>query len=481
MPFQTKAGSFERSKINVISAVEGVPSVRSRLERFTIAQTRVPVDEGAYDTIPTASLRRSVLPSMVFAVDGSDLEAEVVSSYPGAKVVYLTVATVLYRMDCHRGLVRKVGFPPHERDGLVMANCSPFALPLNNVIMDDCADPRESFRKAVYESLAETRPYENGAVRPESLLETYEHLLSLKVSEDGAAGKKSTRCAVTGCREAYVPHGGLRTCPCSRQETWYSTDRLGFWEDFGEELVSGSSYGEFRQVVELLHVVNLLRMLFDPACGAIPGASADNLLVMVDGPLAVFRHPSWLSRSIQKELGRLNAILTGQGSHPFAVIGIEKTGAFVDHFSWLDRHPSFPSAGDPVTRATRFPAGTLVTFDDVYIYSRITPRSDTGRERRPYGDETYFGKKVFYKNATGQRLVLTAWLPEGGSFPTFSRMGDITDILDEVGATRYENALVPLMEAHSEASLARNVGGRILTLHAISAMGINTGSGAGGS
>ena len=61
-----------------------------------------------------------------------------------------------------------------------------------------------------------------------------------------------------------------------------------------------------------------------------------NLAIVLDGPLAVFGHPAWLSHAIYHELKRINETTRKVIDNDLLLIGVEKSGAFVDHYEVLD-------------------------------------------------------------------------------------------------------------------------------------------------
>ena len=129
-------------------------------------------------------------------------------------------------------------------------------------------------------------------------------------------------------------------------------------------------------------------------------------------------------------------------------MGLEKSGNFVEHFERLDINQS----GD----SERFPSGSAFLLDNDYIKQNIQFSTST----EPYGKATYFGRKFFYKTASGQRLVpvvasysanerdiLTAEISQ------FSRLKDIMQLLDKLISSRYPNSITPLISAHAQAAI----------------------------
>ena len=62
----------------------------------------------------------------------------------------------------------------------------------------------------------------------------------------------------------------------------------------------------------------------------------DDIAFVMDGPLAIFGMPAWVKGHIQDEIERIHQDLLTQGRRRLLLIGMEKTGEFVDHFEELD-------------------------------------------------------------------------------------------------------------------------------------------------
>ena len=112
-----------------------------------------------------------------------------------------------------------------------------------------------------------------------------------------------------------------------------------------------------------------------------------------------------------------------------------------------------------------FPNESFLLLTDEYIRRHIVPSV----ERRQYGRNTYFGRKVLYKSALGHRLVVNVacFSEEQQDLSTagleqFPRFADAMTLLDEVSSNLYPNSVSPLIAANSEASIPLNLGKRIL-------------------
>jgi len=138
------------------------------------------------------------------------------------------------------------------------------------------------------------------------------------------------------------------------------------------------------------------------------------------------------------------------------IIGIEKTGTFVTHFEEIDQ---------TATGASFFPNGTYALLTDKYIKERVIfSQSD-----KPYGQDTYFGRKFFYKAKSGARIVATIPMLDDAQdditinditkYPSFDR---ICALLDKLVSSRYPNSVGPVISAHSHAAIPLTLGGKVL-------------------
>src|SRR5205085_8802997 len=138
------------------------------------------------------------------------------------------------------------------------------------------------------------------------------------------------------------------------------------------------------------------------------------------------------------------------------IVGIEKSGNFVTHFEDVDKRED----GSP-----HFPPRTYFLPTDKYIKERVIYSDSTKR----YGIDTYFGRKFFYKAASGARIVAsipflraqqdTLDSDEPSAFPQF---GTVCALLDKLVTSQFANALAPLVSAHAQAAIPLHLGQKVL-------------------
>lgn len=386
-------------------------------------------------------------PRFILALDGSYAEVNVKNGYPGAKVGYCTVASVLLDLTLVSQLDINRPADPIEFRKTEQAASVDAALPGSNVITRRQNSARASFREELYDLLSDIVVDEDDRA---TLLSTYEALLSLKPTTNPQSCPYSES---HGCRAHLTVGVGCARCPgCGRPI--YSTDALRVHERFREIGSNGESFGLVMQVVERLLLVHFLRCFERRQLLERLGS----LAFFVDGPLAVFGPPAWLSAAISRELKRLNQNVRASTGNDLLILGIEKTGEFVEHFEEIDQTET--------PGCQLFSPRQFILLTDQYIKERIL-YSDSSKR---YGEDTYFGRKFFYKTLSGARIV--ASIPFLSDAQDTIAQSDISlypqfpvacNLLDHVVSSRYANAVSPLIAANAQAAIPLHLGSKVLT------------------
>lgn len=387
------------------------------------------------------------LPRFILAIDGSCTEVDVKNGYPGAKIGYCTAASVLLDLALVRQLDEERPIDPVEFRKTEQAASIDAALPGSNVVTRRQNSARASFREELYDLFTDIVVDEDDRT---NLLSTYEALLALKptINPQSCPYKESH-----GCDAQFTIVHGCTVCPsCGRPV--YSTDALRIHERFKDIGKNGEVFGLVMQVIERLLAVHFLRC-FERRNFL---SRLESLAFFIDGPLAVFGPPAWLSAAISKELKRLNQKVQSNTGQDLLMIGIEKTGAFVQHFEEIDQTETL---GQKL-----FSIRQHIMLTDQYIKTRIL-YSDSHKR---YGEDTYFGRKFFYKTQSGARIVATIpFLNDAQDTITtdeislYPQFATICTLLDRVVSSRYANAVSPLIAANAQAAIPLQLGSKVLT------------------
>jgi hypothetical protein len=436
VPYEGEFASYR--SINRITQTDRVKSLLTKARVITPeAQTTALMPKEA----PTAT---ATPPSFVVAIDGSYAEVPVKNGYPGAHVGYVTVASVLLNLTDLAALDEERPIDPSEFRKTEQAATVDAALPGTNVVTRDHRSARAAFREAVFEVFHDAVVDADDRT---TLLDTFNHLLQYKPQTSPQT------CPHDGCDKQLTVLPNTATCVCNQQRRIYSTDALRIHERFNEVGSNGEAFGLVMQIWERILLIHLLRCF--ESRGWLKGLA--KLAFFVDGPLGVFGPPAWLSAAISRELKRLNSCVRRETGSDILMVGIEKSGNFVSHFDEID--PS-ETAGE-----FRFKTRSYMLLTDKYIKQRIA-LSDSDRR---YGQDTYFGRKFFYKTASGARIVgsIPFLTEEQDTLETddpslYPQFGNVCAILDALVSSRFPNSLSPLISAHAHAAIPLHLGAKVL-------------------
>ncbi len=438
MPYQGEYAGYQA--LRRVAESDQVKTLLSRCKTCTAATG------STSSCLPAeAPQNTKTLPRFVLAIDGSDTEVPVKTGYPGARVGYCTVASVLIDLNLVDKLDSNRPIEPRKYRETHKAAAIDVALPGSNVVTRRQTSARVSFREELFDHLQAMVIDEDD---PVPLIKTYEALLSLKpkghlqkcpYESDGCANTVHVECGCNDCTACHKPV--------------FSTDALRIHERFNDLGTNGETFAYVRQILERILLVHILRCLEKRKL--LDGLS--KMVFFLDGPLAVFGPPAWLSAAISYELKRINALVRKHAGTDLIIVGIEKTGEFVVHFDEIDQTET--------PGKSLFKPRDYLLMTDTYIKERIQQTTSTRR----YGQDTYFGRKFFYKTKTGARIV--------GNIPFLDEAQDTIDtddvtlypqfaatceLLDKLVSSRYPNAVEPIVSAHAEASIPLNLGSKVL-------------------
>jgi hypothetical protein len=438
--------SDEFAQHKIIGRFVNDAEVKSLLERC-----RAPVKQpGSRITGRQDIPRRNWRPANVIAIDGSHFEVPYEKGFPGAELGFVSIASVFIDIEQLDAISGRPTIDPVAFSRVESANTMTVALPSANMVVDGQHDARSSFRHEWEAILLRARP----DAESETLLETYQALLAHKPKDN------EQKCPLMGeCSDErkFYPDPSKGRCACGRFNI-YSTDILRIHERFTDTSSNGETFGEVMRVLEHLWLVAYLRAIEQKAeQDPIWWSFFENTAFVVDGSLAVFGHPAWLSQAIKVELHRINSKVKRHIGNNILVFGIEKSGRFFDHLIRLDQQDN----GSP----DRLDPQTVVLLDDTYIKRNIVI-SDS---MKPHGKDTYYGRPFLYKTKSKAMIVgISAILDDKQDDRStaepeqFPRLGDMLDLLDKLVSMRYPNAVIPLISAHAEAAIPLRMGEKVL-------------------
>jgi hypothetical protein len=377
----------------------------------------------------------------ILAVDGSRAAVEARAGFPSARYGFVQASAVLLDLEAYEGqraaqFVNPVVLRDARRNALVSLD-----LPTSGAYLGEGMNIRDSWRRAIFDLFSSRGVSVDGETT--SLLD---QLFSLQGRPDKpATSVEVPRCPNGTCASGPIEVQRVGTACATCAGDIYPTDALRITESVTDQGPNEEALGRLMQVVELLVLTAFLGILYRQARSALRDTA-----FIADGPLAVFGEAAKLK---SRALRYVQAMTLSAGG-PF-VMGLEKSGQFVDFAEALARHAAI---------APR----TLIEIDDE-VLGRIRNDPDTS----DYGQETYWGRKFIYYSADRSVLVLSVPPPSGEAYgrgvgqsapASYPALPSLLRVIDRTGSSMYRNAIVPSILAHDVAAYPIGVGTEILTL-----------------
>ncbi len=400
--------------------------------------------------LPATVGPRGLMPNItrVIAIDGSHISSRVKNGYPGAEAALLRIAAIVLDIEKVRNPGHRTFLSPKEMRDLERCSAVDAVIPGRNVTEKGRQDdsPIRFFRRTIWEIL-QGRLEQNH----ETLLDTMITITSTRKDD------YEIMCPVEDCERKVSPDPSQPTiCPCEEREPVYPTDSLRLQERFEENGHNGQVYTLVRQVTEQLVLMNILRYFDQHGTQEF----IDHTAFIIDGPLAIYGMPAWLKPYLQAEVVRIHDKFRQNGHLGLLLFGIEKGGEFLEHLRELDQ-PGENDSEPPI------PNKTVLAPDTQYIHHYIIAKA---AKTKDYGKDTYYSRKLLYKNATGQHSVITTPMINDASQDlsncqpeAFPRLGNALELMDELSSYLYQDSFAPLVRAHAHAAIPIKVGTRILS------------------
>lgn len=410
--------------------------------------------------IPYADVSNLELPQNIIAVDGSNHETSIQDHLPSTKLGYVKIGSMLVDLTKYADLRVEDGrFVDPFKVASLQNDNQPitFTLPSANVKWRGSRSVRESFRASLDDQLLKRGRFKE-ADHKTSLRSTLFLLASNRSGDMGTASSNSlklARCPNPECKlENIELFDVLEQQVCKCGEKLYPSDCLRIWETISETQSNVEGLNRAMMAIEHMMPVHYIRQVFEKS-----PMSLANLAFFVDGPLAIFGNCAWLHACVMKYLYRVNEALVKRGQEEILMVGIQKTGQVVEHFSLLEKYVKNRS---------------IMAVDDDYRYQYIFGNREPSKNG--FGAETYYGQDFLLKTTSGRFFVFALPYPflEKSSSDYFQHKKIEPDrylnlkrairLIEHFESDLFQNAVVPVALAHRYTSISLAPGAQVLDL-----------------
>ncbi len=408
------------------------PAVIDFLKRCTFQETD---PEDALEDIESLNLEGIGLNPIkrVMAADGGIVELPFREGFPSTTMGFIQYGVSYFEMADLEELEKMEFIGLNDIKKLNNFNLIHFVLVGKNIRLTECENIKDSFRISLYEHFMKTN------VEDYNLMDTLSWIMFKEYNQFNERHFVSVQCP--HCEESTrifksTMKDYASKCPhCG--ETIYLTDVLRLHQKVTDDSAS-SIQTPLSLLLEQMLLVHYIRISLD-----IDPNRLNETLFIRDGPLAFFDALSNFSGDVYDLFKYLLE------NHDLFLVGIEKSGAFVDFAHSISPHMK---------------NGSYMLLSSDYIYDYI--KCGSHRNNKGYGYNSYYGCDVIFKSLKGDIYVLTVPATERSMLDpkkeNFKNLDVILDTLTRLKSDRYDNAVLPIALVNKTVSISDVPGSAIL-------------------
>lgn len=416
---------FERASKIAHTHVLNNPEVQSFVASCTLPSAPESADvEQMQQPLPKVSARLQ----HVIAIDGGMTEAVVRKEMPSASLTFMTFGPLTLCLEDLQQLDATPFIGPEDMARLKNLQRYSLSVPTRAILVNGARSFSEGVRLAIHHFLS-------NPARPELMVALRWLLFREWLPEAERQPWYIPQCPNRSCNQQKIKfeYSGPASLPCPQcGRDIYVSDGLRLYERIDDEQGAAGIMSYLLTTLEQLVLVHVIRALL-----RLKPAVLREILLIKDGPLAFFGNVAPLRKPMQELMQWLAD--KDQGNPLICLVGLEKSGAFVDHAALLE---------------PKLKKGHYLILSNDYIYKYIVPGDPGGA---PFGSNTYYGAKVIYKSERGDIFVATIPMATFKSTPMLDDLFNAAEVLSVTGELRcsmYDNALIPIVLANRLVSLA---------------------------
>lgn len=390
---------------------------------------------------------------LIIAIDGGLTEVMVQEKYPSSSYTFYSFGGLLFQTADLEALRAKPFIEPEDMAKLRNIQRFQFVMPTVNLTLKGCGSLVESVRRSIFDFFAESHDGEQPLIVALRWLLFQEYNPHMSDHDRVWTLGSCPNCQAPRIK---MPPGMYvqRDCPHCHQLV-FLTDVFRLHEVVDNDEGARGILGYLMAVLEQMLLVHLIKTIWN-----IKRSMLGDVLFILDRPLAFFGQTANMHEPMRRLLNFFadDPVLSGpQGAIGIKVVGVEKSGAFVEH-------------ADAIRDS--IPLGHVLVLGNDYIYRYISPGA--GDPQEPFGRTSYYGSKAIFKAADGNMYVLTLPTREPLLAPTVDDLMNFDVIAHNIAKLKchmYDNALIPIALVNKLVSLSDHPSKKILTAFAKAQIG----------
>lgn len=370
----------------------------------------------------------------ICAIDGSYLEVPLSKRFPSRTIGYFHMGFLIFDYLDYSCLKHDTIIDPQKLKQLEESCTFSFELPIQNIILSNQTNLLNSVRYVLHSIFSSSKytPFQKNCLYDITewiLREEWQNKLT-----DEIVLEKCPICGEKICLKFEKKNYEKICGKCGN--TVYLIDIFRFNEIINE--VSGASgiMSYLCSIIEQFIMFDIIKDLLEES-----NSKIEEFIFIKDGPLAFFAQTFRLNLKVRKFISYCY-----KKEISLNIIGLEKSGSFVEHVALVK---------------DKMEKEVFYIFNEDYIRKYISPKETN----TIYGFNTYYGKKVAYKNISND--VVIACIPVN-EYKSDNDRNDLLNpdvVLTVIGNMRcnmYDNAVVPISIVNKLVSLSYVPGKKVL-------------------
>lgn len=377
----------------------------------------------------------------IIAIDGGYTEVTLDKGFPSRTMHFSQFGALLFKSEDLAEIDAAAFIDPEDMARLKNIHRLKLALPTRNVRFQDESTLQGTVLKSIFEFFSKNKLEEK-----HSLIDTLAWFIFRRYKQGNRTESEkrwnlaTNPLSIEGNQVTLLEQDMNRDFTFSCPETEgkiYLTDIFRFQEIIDEETGAAGILGYLVNTIEHLIIIHIIRQLLN-----LQPDKLRKVLFIKDGSTGFFGQTAPLHDPMND---LVNWLLD---KHNILLVGLEKSGAFVDHAHEIQ---------------DKLKPGQALILTDEYIYRYILPGG--GDPNRPYASTSNYGHKVIFKTRKGQMHVVSLPVRELKKSPCAADLPNLQVLLDNVEdlhCDMYDSALFPVALVNKLVSLSAHPSQRIL-------------------